>query len=79
ETGAHTTAILFEGRRAVGVRYMQDGRQYVLRARREVLLCAGALQSPQLLQLSGIGPSSLLRELGVPVVHALPGVGENLQ
>ncbi|MCA7084660.1 choline dehydrogenase [Cupriavidus sp. DB3] len=79
ETGAHTTAILFEGRRAVGVRYMQNGRQHVLRARREVLLCAGALQSPQLLQLSGIGPASLLREFGVPVVYALPGVGENLQ
>ncbi|MEC3766549.1 GMC family oxidoreductase [Cupriavidus sp. SS-3] len=79
ETDAHTTGILFEGKRAVGVRYTQHGQPYILRARREVILCAGALQSPQLLQLSGIGPAPLLQELGVPVVHALPGVGENLQ
>ncbi|MBP0619077.1 GMC family oxidoreductase [Cupriavidus consociatus] len=79
ETDAHTTAVLFEGKRAVGVRYVKDGQPYILRARREVILCAGALQSPQLLQLSGIGPAPLLRELGVPVVQALPGVGENLQ
>ncbi|WP_439671997.1 Choline dehydrogenase or related flavoprotein [Cupriavidus necator] len=79
ETDAHTTGILFEGKRAVGVRYTQHGQPYILRARREVILCAGALQSPQLLQLSGIGPAPLLQDLGVPVVHALPGVGENLQ
>lgn len=79
ETEAHTTAIIFEGRRAVGVRYMQNGRLHTLLARREVLLSAGALQSPQLLQLSGVGPAPLLRSLGVNVVHALPGVGENLQ
>ena len=79
ETDAHATAILFEGRRAIGVRYMQGGRSCTVLARREVLLCAGALQSPQLLQLSGIGPAPLLQSLGVQVVHALPGVGENLQ
>ncbi|CAG2148414.1 GMC family oxidoreductase [Cupriavidus numazuensis] len=79
ETGAHTTAILFEGKRAVGVRYVKDGQPYILRAAREVVLCAGALQSPQLLQLSGVGPAPLLQEMGIPVVHALPGVGENLQ
>src|SRR5690606_39097158 len=49
------------------------------RARREVILCAGALQSPQLLQLSGVGPGELLQSFGIPVVHELPGVGENLQ
>ncbi len=79
ETEAHTTAIIFEGRRAVGVRYMQHGQLHTLLARREVLLSAGALQSPQLLQLSGVGPAPLLQSLGVNVVHALPGVGENLQ
>jgi choline dehydrogenase len=78
-TSAHTTAILFEGKRAVGVRYVKDGQPYILRAAREVVLCAGALQSPQLLQLSGVGPAALLQERGIPVVHALPGVGENLQ
>ncbi|KJK07271.1 choline dehydrogenase [Burkholderiaceae bacterium 16] len=79
ETDAHATAILFEGRRAIGVRYMQGGRSRTVLARREVLLCAGALQSPQLLQLSGVGSAPLLQSLGVQVVHALPGVGENLQ
>ena len=79
ETGAHTMAVLFEGSRAVGVRYRQGGQVRTLRARREVLLCAGALQSPQLLQLSGVGPAALLRQFGIRVVRDLPGVGENLQ
>ncbi len=79
ETGAHATALLFEGRRAVGVRYRRHGRDRDVRCRREVLLAAGALQSPQLLQLSGIGPAALLRRHGIAVVHDLPGVGENLQ
>ncbi len=79
ETGAHAMAVLFEGNRAVGVRYRQDGQVRTLRARREVLLSAGALQSPQLLQLSGVGPAALLRQFGIRVVRDLPGVGENLQ
>ena len=79
ETGAHAMAILFEGSRACGLRYRQDGQVRTLRARREVILCAGALQSPQLLQLSGVGPAALLRRFGIGVVRDLPGVGENLQ
>lgn len=76
-TGAHTTRILLEGRRAVGVEYRQGGELRQLRAQREVLLCAGALQSPQLLMLSGIGPGAQLMQHGVPVIHDLAGVGAN--
>ena len=79
ETGAHATALLLEGRRATGVRYRQNGRDVNTRCTREVLLAAGAIQSPQLLQLSGIGPRVLLSQQGIDVVHELPGVGENLQ
>ncbi len=79
ETGAHATGVTFEGARATGVRYRAGGETRTARAAREVLLCAGALQSPQLLQLSGVGPAGLLSGHGVPVVHELPGVGENLQ
>ncbi|MET0349329.1 MAG: GMC family oxidoreductase N-terminal domain-containing protein, partial [Rhizobacter sp.] len=71
--------VLFDGRRAVGVECLQDGRRVTLRARAEVLLCAGALQTPQLLQLSGVGPAAHLQSRGVPVVHDLAGVGGNLQ
>jgi len=77
-TGAHTTRILLEGRRAVGVEYRQDGQTRTLRATREVLLCAGALQSPQLLMLSGIGPATHLQQHGIAVQHDLPGVGLHL-
>lgn len=79
ECGAHATGLVFDGPRAVGVRYRQHGRDHEVRCRGEVLLAAGALQSPQLLQLSGIGDPALLRELGIPVRQALPGVGANLQ
>ena len=79
ETYAHTTGVILEGRRAVGVRYRQNGVEREARASREVILSAGALQSPQLLQLSGIGPASLLQKHGIGVVHDLPGVGQNLQ
>jgi choline dehydrogenase len=79
ECEAHATRLLFEGSRAVGVAYVQGGVTRIARARVEVLLAAGAIQSPQLLQLSGIGPGKLLREFGIPVVKDLPGVGENLQ
>jgi choline dehydrogenase len=78
-TDAHATRVLFEGTRAVGVEYRLGGALETVRAAREVILCAGAVQSPQLLQLSGIGPASLLAEHGIPVVADLRGVGENLQ
>ena len=78
-TDAHATQVIFEGRRAVGVRFVQGGETREVRAARGVILAAGALQSPQLLQLSGVGPAAFLQERGVPVVHDLPGVGENLQ
>jgi choline dehydrogenase len=78
-TEAQATGLVLNGRRAVGVRYRQGGEIKEARSRAEVLLCAGALQSPQLLQLSGIGPRALLERHGIPVIHALPGVGENLQ
>ena len=78
-TDSHATRVLFDGRRAVGVEYRRAGASAQARASRAVILCAGAVQTPQLLQLSGIGPGGLLQELGVPVVHDLPGVGENLQ
>ena len=77
-TSAHTTRILMEGRRAVGVEARVKGALMQLRASREVLLCAGALQSPQLLMLSGIGPGAQLQQHGVNVVHDLVGVGTNL-
>ena len=79
ETGAYATGLLLEGRRATGVRYVQRGRTQEVRAAREVILAAGTLQSPQLLQLSGIGPAAHLQSLGLPVAHDLPGVGMNLQ
>ncbi|HKO68893.1 MAG TPA: GMC family oxidoreductase N-terminal domain-containing protein, partial [Burkholderiaceae bacterium] len=79
ETQAHATRLVLEGRRAVGVEYRQSGRDLRARCTREVLLAAGAIQSPQLLQLSGIGPAPLLAQHGIEVVHDMPGVGENLQ
>ena len=78
-TGAHATRVIFDGRRAVGVEYRRGGRLETARAAREVILAAGAIQSPQLLQLSGVGPGALLQEHGIPVVAEAPGVGENLQ
>lgn len=77
-TRALTTRVLFEGKKAVGVEYLKRGRLHQARAR-EVILCGGAINSPQLLQLSGVGNARELEALGVPVVHDLPGVGENLQ
>jgi choline dehydrogenase len=77
-TEASVSHILFEGRQATGVRYTRGDRQTEIRARSEVILCGGAIASPQLLQISGIGNPELLREINVPVTHALPGVGENL-
>ncbi|WP_448683555.1 choline dehydrogenase [Pseudomonas nicosulfuronedens] len=80
-THALTDRILFSGKRAVGATYLHgdDNALKEVRARREVLVCSGAIASPQLLQRSGVGPSALLRDLGIEVVHDLPGVGQNLQ
>lgn len=79
QTGAHTERIVFEGSRAVGVELQLNGRPARANAAAEVILSAGAIGSPQLLQLSGIGPAGLLRRHDITVVHDLPGVGENLQ
>ena len=77
-TRALVTRILFEGERAVGVEY-RHGRQVHQARAGEIILCGGSINTPQLLQLSGVGPAGLLEQVGVPVVHDLPGVGENLQ
>ncbi|HUP29952.1 MAG TPA: GMC family oxidoreductase N-terminal domain-containing protein [Usitatibacter sp.] len=78
-TGAQVARVLFEGRSAAGVEYLQAGTRHTARALREVILCAGTVQSPQLLQLSGVGPASLLESHGIAVVADAPEVGENLQ
>ncbi len=78
-TNAHTLAVRFEGRRATGVAFVRDGQESHATAAGEVILSAGAIASPQLLQLSGIGPAGLLREHGVTVRQDTPGVGGNLQ
>ena len=79
ETGAHATAIGFEQRRARAVSWRRDGATHSARATREVVLCAGAINSPQLLQLSGVGPAAALQALGIAVVHDSPAVGAHLQ
>jgi choline dehydrogenase len=81
-TNAQATRIIFEGRRATGIEYRQGGTAGPIRivhARREIVLAGGAINSPKLLQLSGIGPADLLAALGIPVVAAVPGVGQNLR
>ena len=78
-THAHATRILFEGRRASGLCYVQRGKEAEVCARREVILCGGAINSPQLLQLSGIGDPALLASLGIEPVLSAPAVGQNLQ
>ena len=78
-TKSHATKIVFDGKRAVGIQYSRGGQSYEIRARREIILSGGAVNSPQLLQLSGVGPAALLKEIGVPVHHDLLGVGENLR
>ena len=79
ETEAQAAAVVFEGRRATGVRYRQGGSMKAAHCRSEVLLAAGSIQSPQLLQLSGVGPPALLARHGIAVLVDSPGVGENLQ
>ncbi|MDO4904274.1 MAG: GMC family oxidoreductase N-terminal domain-containing protein [Lautropia sp.] len=82
KTWAQATRILFEGKRAVGVEYVRGGphgSRQVVRANKEVILASGALNSPHLLQISGVGPRDLVQSIGVPLVHELPGVGQNLR
>lgn len=79
ETYAHVTRILFDGNRAIGLEYVQNNQLKQARAEAEVILCGGALNSPQLLLCSGIGPAEQLRQLAIPVIADLSGVGENLQ
>jgi choline dehydrogenase len=80
-TNARASTILFEGKRAVGVRYLREhgGEARDVKARREVILCAGTVNTARLLQVSGIGPAALLQRIGMPIVHELPGVGENFR
>jgi choline dehydrogenase len=78
-THAQATRIVLDGREARGVEYLRNGVRHTARARREVILSAGAVNSPQLLQLSGIGDPALLQSLGLPVVQAAPRVGQGLQ
>jgi len=78
-TGCRVVRILVENGRAAGVEYLRDGKLVTVRAEREIVVSAGAINSPRLLMLSGIGPADHLRKVGVPVVHDLPGVGRNLQ
>jgi len=78
ETDAIATKLLFDGRRCTGVAFRQRGAERELRATREVILCGGAVNSPHLLQISGIGPAAHLHSIGVAVLHDLPGVGANL-
>lgn len=79
ETKARVIRLLLDGRRATGARYVQNGQTHTITARREVILSGGAICSPQLLQLSGIGPASRLQHFGIPVVVDLPAVGEHMQ
>ena len=79
DTGAHATRILFDERRARAVTYLREGKLHEAQAAREILVCCGSVQSPQLLMLSGIGSADHLRSLDIPLVADLPGVGQNLQ
>lgn len=79
KTRAVTDRILFDGKRAIGVRWLQGNDVFDCHARKEVILCGGAIASPQILQRSGVGPSDLLKSLDIAVVADMPGVGANLQ
>jgi choline dehydrogenase len=78
-TRAQTTRVILDGKRAIGVEYLHNGKLERVHANREVVLCGGPYNSPQLLMLSGIGPADHLRSVGIEVIHDLKGVGENLQ
>ena len=75
----HVERVLFEGKKAIGVRYSREGQITEVKARKAVIVSAGVFGSPQILMLSGVGPAHHLRNFGVPVIHDLPGVGENFQ
>ncbi len=79
ETNAHAAKVIFEGKRAVGLEFIQDGQRRSARAAKEVILAAGSVASPQLLELSGVGQPDVMRKHGIAVVHELRGVGENMQ
>ena len=79
EQGALGESLILEGKRCVGVRYIANGQKREARAAREVIICSGSINSPKLLELSGIGQSELLRSLGITPIHELKGVGENLR
>ncbi len=79
ETDAMVERIICDGNRAMGVRYVKNGKDEVARCTKEIILCGGTVNSPQLLLLSGIGPADHVRSVGIPLVHDLPGVGSNLQ
>ncbi len=78
-TDALASRVLFEGKRAIGVNYIKDGKEASILASREVILSGGAINSPQLLMLSGVGPAAELARHHIPMLHELPGVGQNLQ
>lgn len=78
-TSARTTRLCLEGKRVTGVEFIHEGQAHIARAQHEVVMAAGAIGTPQILQASGIGPASVLGPLGIPLVHDLPGVGQNLQ
>ncbi len=78
-THAVTDRIVFEGKKAISVAYLQNKNPKIAHAKREILLCSGAIASPQILQRSGVGAAQLLKQFNIPVVHDLPGVGRNLQ
>ena len=79
ETEAMVLKILFDGKRASGIRYHKNGREENVNVSGEIVLAGGAINSPQLLQLSGIGPAEHLQGLGIDIVHDSPQVGANLQ
>ena len=78
-THALVTRILFEGRNAIGVEYLQEGTTHIVHANKEIILSGGTINSPQILLLSGVGPGEQLQQMGIEIIHDLPGVGQNLQ
>ena len=78
-TNSQVSKVIFKNKKAVGVEFIQQGIKKTIQSNKEIILSAGAIQSPQILQLSGVGPAKLLQEFNIPLVHDLPGVGENLQ
>ncbi|AEC21341.1 glucose-methanol-choline oxidoreductase [Pusillimonas sp. T7-7] len=77
ESGAHIQRLIFDGKRCTGLVYRKDGQELTVKASREILLCMGAIQTPQLLELSGVGDPEVIQAQGIPLVHVLKGVGGN--